>query len=429
MSDVQPSCLIGGPGALLRESAFRGGRLGDAVLARRRGDPRFAAWCAAFPADGEARVAAVLELFPATDLATFQGWAEATRSTQISWEEDARELAALADPPERRTILPLRDPEMDEFRTRIMKVHWLPEGEITLDGDAAHLPKASPAQRALLENCLVFFNVADELVMEGIDARATEIAGRTKEGAHYLCAQMDQECTHSKAYGLQVREIIPRERQAAAAAAMTAHPVVARMADWVRWWIHGRHRAADVVTALALLEGALFSGFFAALQYFKTLNLFPGVTGLNEFIARDEYIHTRFWCFLLAKRFRRGPDPAAVAGITAATVALSDAFFAHALPDPAAIAGINPALLGQHVRYTADGVLRDAGLAPCYKVASPFAFMDALVLNIVAKANFFEHDVTAYQELGPGSLDFSLLADPLALPPGDLVVGTAPVSL
>lgn len=365
------------------------------------------AWRAAFPAVEPVIVDGAARLFPATSPEVFSRWL-AIRS-EITPEDEAKE-EILQDEPDRAALFPLQDEKMWEFRKTTERLHWLAQ-EVVLDDDSRDLKKVTAEDRRLLEDTLGFFGIADELIMEGIDEVISKLI-RRKEGQFYLRAQNDQECVHSEAYSLQIQEIVPVERRQAVFNAVKTHPVVARMADWVRWWILAEHPAADIFAAMAFLEGVLFSGFFATLQHYKVQNLFPGVTGLNEFIARDEGIHTLFWCFVLTERLRARPDVSTVGAIAGETVMLSEAFFETAIPS--AIVGLNSGLLNQYVKYVADTVLTQTGYAPVYRAANPFSFMDMLALNEVAKSNFFEYRPTQYQNLGAaGALEFALDETPI----------------
>ncbi|GFR91551.1 ribonucleoside-diphosphate reductase small chain [Elysia marginata] len=372
-------------------------------------EQRSVAWRAAFPNVELAVVEGTARLFSATPPETFARWL-AIRSA-ITPEDEAKEKI-LQDEPERATLFPLHDKQMFEFRKTIERLHWIAQ-EVDLDNDGRDLKKVPAEDRRLLEHTLGFFGVADELVMEGIDEVLSKLL-RRKEGQFYLRAQNDQECVHSEAYSLQIQEIVPAERRSAVFNAVRTHPVVALMADWVRWWILAEHPAADVFIVMAFLEGVLFSGFFATLQHYKLQNLFPGVTSLNEFIARDEGVHTLFWCFILKERLRRRPDASTANAVARETVALSEAFFKNAIPS--AIIGLNAGLLSQYVRYVANTVLVLAGYQPSFQEdSSPFSFMDMLALNEVAKSNFFEYRVSAYQNIGgaDGSLAFELNETPV----------------
>lgn len=386
-------------------------------------EERYDEWCAAMaaafvdPATSEAllgrrydteRVRKLADIFPATSGATFARWVAIY--SPISREAELRE-PLLAEDPDRATILPIRDAEMWEFRKTIERLHWVAQ-EVDLSRDAADRGKVTPEEFALLEKVLGWFGPADEAVLAGLDAVAARHL-QTKEARFYLRAQEDQECVHSEAYSLQIQEIIPPGERERVFRAARESPLVARAADWIRAWVAYEHPAADFFAAMAFVEGVLFSGFFAAIQHFKEKNVFPGVTQLNEFIVRDEGVHTRFWCFLLAKRLRARPSRAVVEAIARETVTLSDAFFADALPAP--VAGLNADLLGAYVRHVADNVLVLAGYEPLFRAENPFPFMDKLALNQVGKSNFFEARPTQYQNIGTaGATRFAIDETPFA---------------
>lgn len=339
-----------------------------------------------------------------------------TRWAQIRTEvADGDESAAPFLQPQRlsRPLFPLQDPEVFEFRKLLERLHWVAQ-EIDLSRDKHDLARATEGDRRLLEAALGFFAVGDELVLEGLEERVMG-AFPSKEAAYYLREQLTQECVHSEAYSLQVSEVIPRERREAVYEAVLAQPEVGRMADWIRWWVYGDHPVADLTLVLAFTEGVLFSGFFAALHHFRTRNLFPGITGLNEFICRDEGVHTLFWCFVLTKRLDVRPSPATVESVARETVAMSTALFEAAAPEKDG--GLSGALIAQYVRFAADSVAVQAGYAPVFGDPNPFPFMETLALNQVAKTNFFEAPTTGYQSLGrPGALAFRADAPPLEEP-------------
>lgn len=365
------------------------------------------AWRETFPAVEPAVVDGAARLFPATAPEVFARWL-AIRS-KITPEDEAKE-EILQDEPDRAALFPLRDEKMWQFRKTIERLHWIAQ-EVVLDDDSRDLEKVTAEDRRLLEDTLGFFGIADELVMEGIDEVVSKLI-RRKEGQFYLRAQNDQECVHSEAYSLQIQEIVPAERRPDVFNAVKTNPVVARMADWVRWWILAEHPAADIFMAMAFLEGVLFSGFFAAIQHYRVENLFPGVTSMNEFIARDEGVHTRFWCFIINERLRTRPATSTAAAIANETVLLSEAFFEKAIPS--AIVGLNPPLLNNHVQSVANDVLIQSGYDPIYNAESPFIFMDMLALNPVGKSNFFEKTVSQYQNIGSvGGLTFEIDESPI----------------
>ncbi len=383
------------------------------ILARICADPpavpaaRSAEWRRVFADAEPALVDAVAAFFPATSAETFARWV-AIRSP-ISAETELLE-PLLQEETDRLMILPIRDHKMWEFREKIVNLHWVAQ-EVDLTQDDRDRERVSPEEFHLLSRVLTWFGPADEAVMAGLDEVATTKV-RRKEGLYYFRSQAEQECVHSEAYALQILNVLPAEDQDNVSRAAREDPLVARAADWVRWWVAAEHPVADFFAAMAFIEGVLFSGFFAALQYFKLKGVFPGITTLNEYIARDEGVHTLFWCFLLNERLLRRPDESVISAIAHETTTLSSAFFAGALPKP--VMGLNADLLNQYVRYVADTILIQTGYPVVYNVTNPLPYMDMLSLNEVAKSNFFEFRSTQYQNLGTeGALDFAINESPI----------------
>jgi ribonucleoside-diphosphate reductase subunit M2 len=351
---------------------------------------REALWLAAFPLAAAKVVVAASRLFPATSLETFKRWL--TIRSDISPEDEAQEVLFQPEPA-RSSLFPIIHSRVWECRKTLERLNWMAQ-EVDLDNDARDLLRATIEEINLLFAILGFFGIADELIMEGLEEVAT-LLFRTKEGQYYLRTQNSQECVHSEAYSLQIQAVVPAKDRQAVFDAVLNNPDVARMRDWVRWWILAEHPGADFVAVMANLEGVLFSGFFAVIQFFKTRNLFHGITSMNEFICRDENKHTETWCIHLAELLTHRPSLDTMHQIAYETVTLSSSFFVNAIPS--SIVGMNSALLTQHVSSVADSVLVRCGYGPMYHTNSPFAFMDALRLNIVAKTNFFEHRPSMYQ--------------------------------
>jgi ribonucleoside-diphosphate reductase subunit M2 len=340
--------------------------------------------------------------FPHTSPETFDHWM--TIRSQITPEDELNEKFLQPDP-DRVSLFPIIQQETYNFRKTIERLNWTAqEVTDTLRKDHRDLAKISLDEISLIENTLGFFAVADELVNEGID---TVIRKKlvSKEDIHYLDAQMNQEDVHSESYSLQVQEIVPVERQQEIRDRVKTSKTVGAMSDWVRWWIVGDHPTADLVVMMAFLEGGIFSGFFSSIQFFKSRNLFEGMTLLNEFIVRDENWHCKFWVHT-HNRLLKKTDLQVAHAIARATVQLSETFFAGSIP--AGIVGFNCKLVNQYVQSRFDDVLQQLKYSTIYNVASPFGFMDALSLNSVAKTNFFEHETTQYSGLEDNALEFAI---------------------
>jgi ribonucleotide reductase beta subunit family protein with ferritin-like domain len=162
--------------------------------------------------------------------------------------------------------------------------------------------------------------------------------------------------------------------------------------------------------AFAVVEGIFFSGAFCSIFWLKKRGLMPGLTTSNEFIARDEGLHTDFACLLYSKiknRLKRGQ----VNKIVKDAVTIEKNFITKALP--CEVIGMNAALMAQYIEFVADRLLVQLGYPKVYEAANPFEFMERISLE--GKDNFFEKKVSNYAKAAVGKkqedMSFSMEAD------------------
>jgi ribonucleotide reductase beta subunit family protein with ferritin-like domain len=163
-------------------------------------------------------------------------------------------------------------------------------------------------------------------------------------------------------------------------------------------WIDSKE--ADFATrllAFATVEGIFFSGAFCAIFWLKQRGVMPGLTLSNEFIARDEGIHTDFACLLYSKLLNRLPKQKAHKIIREA-VKIEKQFITKALP--CELIGMNAKLMAQYIEFVADRLCLQLGYPKIYSAANPFDFMERISLE--NKDNFFEKRVSTYAKAGVG---------------------------
>lgn len=304
---------------------------------------------------------------------------------------------------------------LDSAREALERVHWV-ASEIDLHSDRdslVQLEARCPGVRRMVQSVLSFFAHFDLLVLAGFEDGLGRLADCVEARAFYA-AQVAQEEVHARAYGLQLLAVLDPAEIASAEAALRGSGAIAAMAAWARGALAPTAPGGERLVALALVEGVLFCSSFASLQWLKERNALPGVVALNEFIARDETLHSAFSCLLVRRYLRAAARPAAtrVHAITREAVAAADAFIDEALPAP--LPGLTRGELRTYVRAQADFVLGEMGYGALYGAANPFAFMTKLGLNSVGKTNFFERDVTAYQAPGRATFTVDLATDYLS---------------
>jgi ribonucleoside-diphosphate reductase beta chain len=123
----------------------------------------------------------------------------------------------------------------------------------------------------------------------------------------------------------------------------------------------------------------------------------PGLTLSNEFIARDEGLHTEFACLLYSKIVNR-LSKQKVHKLIREAVKIEKQFITKALP--CELIGMNAKLMGQYIKFVADRLSLQLGYPKIYNVTNPFDFMERISLE--NKDNFFEKKVSTYAKASVG---------------------------
>ncbi len=136
----------------------------------------------------------------------------------------------------------------------------------------------------------------------------------------------------------------------------------------------------------------------------------PGLTVSNEFIARDEGLHTDFAVALYEEIEKKVPK-AKVHKIIREAVKIEKEFITKSLPCD--LIGMNSKLMSQYIEFVADRLSTQLGYGKIYSATNPFDFMERISLE--GKDNFFEKRVTSYAKAGVGKsaeeMKFALDAD------------------
>ena len=203
----------------------------------------------------------------------------------------------------------------------------------------------------------------------------------------------------SETYSLLIDTYIhdPKEKRDLFDAIKTI-PCVQKKADWALAWIDNMEASfATRLLAFAVIEGIFFSGAFCAIFWLKQRGLMPGLTVSNEFIARDEGLHTDFACLLYSKITNRLTKQQAHK-IVREAVKIEKQFITKSLP--CELIGMNAKLMSQYIEFVADRLLLQLGYPKAYSASNPFSFMERISLE--NKDNFFEKRVTTYAKASVG---------------------------
>lgn len=298
---------------------------------------------------------------------------------------------------DRFVIFPIRHPDIWAKYKQHMAVFWTPE-EIDLSKDMAHWEKLSDGERYFIKNILGFFAGSDGIVMENLATRFMREVQWPEAKFFYSCQNL-LEAVHSETYSLLIDTYISDAKEKESLLrAITTIPCVQKKADWALQWIDSADASfATRMLAFAAVEGIFFSGAFCAIFWLKQRGLMPGLTVSNEFIARDEGLHTDFACLLYTKLENKLTKKDAHKIIRDA-VKIEKQFITKSLPCD--LIGMNAKLMTQYIEFVADRLLLQLGYPKAYSATNPFPFMERISLE--GKDNFFEKRVTTYAKAAVG---------------------------
>jgi ribonucleoside-diphosphate reductase subunit M2 len=170
------------------------------------------------------------------------------------------------------------------------------------------------------------------------------------------------------------------------------YPCIAKKANWAKKWIGDESSSfAARLVAFAAIEGIFFSASFASIYWIKKRGLMPGLTLSNEFISRDEALHTEF-AILLYSKLQTKLSKTRIYEIIQEAVAIEKEFITEAIP--CRMIGMNSKLMTQYIEYVADRLVLQLGYDKIYHVQNPFDFME--LISMESKVNFFERTNSEY---------------------------------
>ena len=276
---------------------------------------------------------------------------------------------------------------------------WVAES-VDLGEDAMHFKKLGVNEQNFLLMVLAFFAGSDGIVLENLAMRFYHEVQQPEIRLFYGL-QMAIENIHSEVYSelIQCYETDRTKRRELFRAIDNCEPVKAK-AQWAQKWMkmsdnEGRKQGFGTrLVAFACVEGILFSASFCAIFYFRKRGAqLPGLFQSNEYISRDEGLHTRFAC-LVHRQLRphnRCPRER-ILQLVKEAVAVETVFVREALRNP--ILGMNAGMMIEYVKFVADVLLQMLDCPKHFGTRNPFPWMQQI--SLTSKHNFFEKRVTDY---------------------------------
>ena len=316
----------------------------------------------------------------------------------IATRRRAAKVEPLLQPnPNRFVLFPIAHDKVWEMYKKAEGSFWTAE-ELDLSRDRKDWDTLNKDERHFISHVLAFFAASDGIVNENLAFNFMKEV-QIPEARCFYGFQIAMENVHSEVYSLLIDTYIkdPQEKSHLLKAIDTI-PCVKKKAEWAIHWMESEEADfASRLMAFAAVEGIFFSGAFCSIFWLKERGLMPGLTTSNEFISRDEGLHTEFACLLYSMLQTKLSKTKAHKMIKEA-VRCEKEFIMEALS--CNLIGMNSKMMGQYLEFVADRLLVQLGYPKIWNTQNPFPFMERISLE--GKDNFFEKRVSNYSKAGVG---------------------------
>jgi ribonucleotide reductase beta subunit family protein with ferritin-like domain len=296
---------------------------------------------------------------------------------------------------QRYTLFPLIHHDIWDLYKKQLASFWTRE-EIDFSQDRQQWDNAlDDNERRFIKHVLAFFAGTDTIVaLNLMDNFCKEVSVLEAQITYTFQAMM--EGIHSEVYSLMIDTYItdPQEKAELFHDMGNVQSVLHKM-QWAERWSLNKEDAsfAHRLVAFTIVEGLFFSGAFCAIYWLKQRNLLPGLTKSNEFIARDEGMHTDFACLMYSKLRHTRLSENDVHAIFKDAVEVEKEFINESIP--CRLIGMNSVLMSEYIEHVADTLLTKLGYVPLFGTRNPFPFMD--MIGLMGRSNFFEERPSQYQ--------------------------------
>jgi ribonucleotide reductase beta subunit family protein with ferritin-like domain len=291
----------------------------------------------------------------------------------------------------RYVMFPIQHNDIWQMYKKQMDCFWRCE-EVDLSKDLGDWGMLNKDEQYFISMVLAFFAASDGIVLENLAMRFMKDVQLSEIRAFYGF-QLMMENVHSEMYSILIDTYIKsKEEKNRLFNAIHCYPCIAKKADWAKKWIgDNRSSFASRLVAFACVEGIFFSSSFASIYWIKKRGLMPGLTLSNEFISRDEAMHTEFAIMLYGKLEKRLAKKR-VMEIIQEAIEIEKEFITEALP--CRLIGMNSILMCQYIEFVGDRLSLQLGYDKIYGSSNPFDFME--LISVETKVNFFERTNSEY---------------------------------
>jgi ribonucleoside-diphosphate reductase beta chain len=298
-------------------------------------------------------------------------------------------------------LFPLLDKTAYGFYETLVSTFWSHEALDYSKDRAGFLALPEALQHTLL-SILSFFAVSDVIVGEHVLNTLIETAGRESQLA--LAMQSANEAVHAVTYNKLIEAIVVDESQRYS----LYNGMLNGKALANKFNPHPDGSLLGRLLSFLFVEGVMFSSSFAYIFWLQdylgtrleksNVNL-PATFGANEYIARDEALHTHITAHIILTKFPNlDLSKSCLSKVKEQLKFAVEAeckFVDEVIPDFNST--MNKQLVKDHVMSCADAQLALLGLPPVYNKTSTFT--NLIGASVPTNNSFFERRSTVYTKL------------------------------
>ena len=293
----------------------------------------------------------------------------------------------------RLSVFPIKYHKIWKMYKTMQASNWTAE-EVDMSKDKLGYQKLNKDEQHFIKYILAFFSTSDLIVNMNLEDRFTREVQILEAKITYDFQKMIEN-VHSEVYSSLIDTLIEDiEEKNTLFNAVKEIPCINIKAVWAKKWIDSTDSFAKRLVAFAIVEGIFFSGSFCSIFWLKQYkgNIIPGLINSNEFIARDEGMHTDYAC-LLYSMISNKVDQDEIHQMFKEAIEIEKNFICESLP--CKLIGMNSDLMSKYIEFVADRLLNALGYSKLFDVKNPFPWMENISLE--GKTNFFESRATQYQ--------------------------------
>jgi ribonucleotide reductase beta subunit family protein with ferritin-like domain len=241
---------------------------------------------------------------------------------------------------------------------------------------------------------------ADGFVAENVMFLFIRDTSHIKEAFFFYTGQGSMEITHSETYSRQGQIVLGDDikEEEEMYNAIETDESLKSITTWMLKWMNPDKNILSRIIGFICVEGIIFTSIFVSIYWIKknpNYNL-PGICLSNEWIARDEMLHTGFGIelyhhFIDKENHKKLEQDEVYEIIKSAIEVVSN--FGKAILE-VDLVGLSSDDLIEYNKCHADKILDMLGYKKYYNSKNPFQWMK--MLAIPNKSNFFEKGVSEY---------------------------------